>query len=75
MIWIISAMMLYEYVDKAIYTDYMLKSFEARQECLDFVFWNKVELVMELAEEKGNYDGTPLKTWAFYCENRELEEV
>ena len=65
---IISAMMLYEYVDKPIYTDYMLKSFEARQECLDFVFWNKVELVMELAEEKGNYDGKPLKTWAFYCE-------
>jgi hypothetical protein len=30
---------------------------------------------MELAEEKGNYDGKPLKTWAFYCENRELEEV
>ena len=62
MIWIISAMMWYEDVDKPIYTDYMLKSFEARQECLDFVFWNKVELVMELAEEKGNYDGKPLKT-------------
>ena len=75
MIWIISAMMWYEDVDKPIYTDYMLKSFEARQECLDFVFWNKVELVMELAEEKGNYDGKPLKTWAVYCENRELEEV
>jgi len=75
MIWIISAMMWYEDVDKPIYTDYMLKSFEARQECLDFVFWNKVELVMELAEEKGNYDGKPRKTWAFYCENRELEEV
>ena len=75
MIWIISAMMWYEDVDKPIYTDYMLKSFEARQECLDFVFWNKVELVMELAEEKGNYDGKPLKTWAFYCANRELEEV
>ena len=68
-------MMWYEDVYKPIYTDYMLKSFEARQECLDFVFWNKVELVMELAEEKGNYDGKPLKTWAFYCENRELEEV
>ena len=75
MIWIISAMMWYEDVDKPIYTDYMLKSFEARQECLDFVFWYKVEVVMELAEEKGNYDGKPLKTWAFYCENRELEEV
>ena len=68
-------MMWYEDVDKPIYTDYMLKSFEARQECLDFVFWNKVELGMELAEEKGNYDGKPLKTWAFYYENRELEEV
>ena len=75
MIWIISAMMWYEDVDKPIYTDYMLKSFEARQECLDFVFWNKAELVMELVEEKGSYNGQPLKTWAFYSQNEQLEEV
>jgi hypothetical protein len=52
-----------------------LKTFDTRQECLDFVFWNKVEMIMELAEEKGTYEGQSLKTWAFYCENRQLEEV
>mgnify|MGYP001214243112 FL=1 len=75
MIWIISAMMWYQDIDKPIYTDYILKTFETKQECLDFVFWNKVDLVMELAEEKGTYQEKQLKTWAFYCENRKLKEV
>ena len=30
---------------------------------------------MELAEEKGTYEGQSLKTWTFYCENRRLDEV
>ena len=75
MIWVISAMLWYQDIDKPIYTDYLLKTFDTRQECLDFVFWNKVEMIMELAEEKGTYEGQTLKTWAFYCENRQLEEV
>jgi|TARA_R100000030_G_scaffold96856_3_gene85381 hypothetical protein len=47
-------------------------------ECLDWVFWNKAELVEDLykshvKDEKGN----DIRTWSFYCENRfiELEEV
>ena len=75
MIWVISAMLWYQDIDKPIYTDYLLKSFDTRQECLDFVFCNKVEMIMELAEEKGTYEGQSLKPWAFYCENRQLEEV
>ena len=75
MIWVISAMLWYQDIDKPIYTDYLLKTFDTRQECLDFVFWNIVEMIMELAEEKGTYEGQSLKTWAFYCENRQLEEV
>ena len=75
MIWVISAMLWYQDIDKQIYTDYLLKTFDTRQECLDFVFWKKVEMIMELAEEKGTYEGQSLKTWAFYCENRHLEEV
>ena len=53
MIWIITAMLWYHDIDKPIYTDYVLKSFDTKQECLDYVFWNKVEMLMELAEEKG----------------------
>ena len=75
MIWVISAMLWYQDIDKPIYTDYLLKTFDTRQECLDFVFWINVEMIMELAEEKGTYEGRSLKTWAFYCENRQLEEV
>ena len=75
MIWVISAMLWYQDIAKPIYTDYLLKTFDTRQECLDFVFWHKVEMIMELAEEKGTYEGQSLKTWAFYCENRQLEEV
>ena len=50
MIWLITAMLWYQDIDKPIQTDYMLKSFDKRSECLDFVFWNKAELVMDLVE-------------------------
>ena len=75
MIWIITAMLWYHDIDRPIYTDYVLKSFDTKQECLDYVFWNKVEMLMELAEEKGTYEGKSLKTWTLYCENRYLDEV
>jgi hypothetical protein len=32
-------------------------------------------MLMELAEEKGTYEGKSLKTWTLYCENRYLDEV
>ena len=75
MIWVITAMLWYHDIDRPIYTDYLLKSFDTKRECLDFVFWNKLEMIMELAEEKGTYEGQALKTWTFYCENRRLDEV
>lgn len=75
MIWVITAMLWYHDIDRPIYTDYLLKSFDTKRECLDFVFWNKLEMIMELAEEKGTYKGQSLKTWTFYCENRRLDEV
>ena len=75
MIWVITAMLWYQDIDRPIYTDYLLKSFDTKRECLDFVFWNKLEMIMELAEEKGTYEGQSLKTWNFYCENRRLDEV
>ena len=75
MIWVITAMLWYHDIDRPIYTDYLLKSFDTKRECLDFVFWNKLEMIMELAEEKGTYEGQSLKKWTFYCENRRLDEV
>ena len=65
MIWVITAMLWYHDIDRPIYTDYLLKSFDTKRECLDFVFWNKLEMIMELAEEKGTYEGQSLKTWTF----------
>ena len=75
MIWIITAMLWYEGVNVPHHTEYKLKEFNTKVECLDYVFWNKTELVTKLAEEKGTKNGNKLKTWAFYCENRQLKEV
>ena len=75
MIWVITALLWYEGISTPHYTDYSIITFNSKVECLDYVFWNKVELVTKLAEEKGNKDGQPLQTWTFYCENRILEEV
>ena len=75
MIWVITAMLWYQDIDKPVYTDYILKSFDTKHECLDFVFWNNMEMIMELAKEKGTYQGKNLKTWTFYCETRRLNEV
>jgi hypothetical protein len=52
-----------------------MKSFETKVECLDYVFWNKKTLVQELTAEHGEREAELLKTWAFYCENRPVEEV
>ena len=39
------------------------------------IFWNKGELVYKLVEVHGTREGKTLKTWAFYCEGTQLEEV
>tara|TARA_B100000963_G_C22593791_1_gene656863 strand:+ start:1109 stop:1336 length:228 start_codon:yes stop_codon:yes gene_type:complete len=75
MIWVITALLWYEGLNTPNFTDYSAITFETKVECLDYVFWNKVELVTKLAEEKGNINGKSLQTWAFFCEKRILEEV
>lgn len=59
-------------------SEYSERSFNTKKECLDYVFWNKGDLVEKLysvhvEDEQGN----DLKTWAFFCENRfiSVEEV
>jgi hypothetical protein len=64
MIWVITAMLWYDGITGPHYTEYKLKQFDT-----------KTELVTKLADDHGAKEGKGLKTWAFYCENRQLEEV
>jgi hypothetical protein len=40
-IWVITVLMWYENIQTPITTEYLLKSFDTKVECLDYVFWNK----------------------------------
>ena len=75
MIWVITAMLWYNDLPAPSYSTYSEQSFDTKQECLDYVFWNKGDLVYKLVEVHGVKHDKLLKTWAFYCENRQLEEV
>ena len=75
MIWIITAMLWYHDIPEPSHSTYNEQSFNTKGECLDYVFWNKAELVYKLVEVHGVKEGNQLKTWAFFCENRHLEEV
>tara|TARA_E500000305_G_scaffold92843_1_gene81040 strand:+ start:513 stop:740 length:228 start_codon:yes stop_codon:yes gene_type:complete len=75
MIWIITAMLWYHDIPEPSHSTYNEQSFNTKAECLDHVFWNKAELVYKLVEVHGVKEGNQLKTWAFFCENRHLEEV
>ena len=75
MIWIITAMLWHVDVDGPSYSTYNDKTFNGKVECLDHVFWNKAELVYKLAEVHGKRNGNNLKTWAFFCEGKPLDEV
>ena len=75
MIWILTAMLWYTDIEEPKYTDYSVKVFESREACHDYLFWNQAQIVTELAIAHGVSKGKSLKTWAFFCENRILEEV
>ena len=75
MIWIITAMLWYHDIPEPSHSTYNEQSFNTKAECLDHVFWNRAELVYKLVEVHGVKEGNQLKTWAFFCENRHLEEV
>ena len=75
MIWVITAMLWYHDMPEPSYSTYSEQSFNTKKECLDYVFWNRGDLVYKLVEVHGVKKGKQLKTWAFYCENRKLKEV
>ena len=77
MIWIISAMLVYQDVPQPVLTDYTIKSFDTKFECIDYTWQNKVEMVDTLLEMHRYKEDKELKTFAFFCENRyvELNEV
>ena len=58
-------------------TDYMIKSFDTKYECIEYTWQNKVDMIEELFDIHKEANGKKLKTFAFYCENRyvELDEV
>ena len=71
-------MLWFQGMEEPRYSEYNLEQFKGRGACLDYIFWNKAELVEQLysvhvEDEQGN----DLKTWAFFCEGRKifLEEV
>ena len=77
MIWVITAMLVYHDVDKPKMTDYMIKSFDTKYDCIEYTWQNKVDMIEELFDIPKEADGKRLKTFAFYCENRyvDLDEV
>ena len=77
MIWVITAMLIYHYVDKPVMTDYLIKSFDTKFECIEYTWDNKVDMIDDLFDMHKEVDGKKLKTFAFYCENRyvKLDEV
>ena len=72
-IWIITAMLWFEGIDEPRYSEYNLASFTGRGACLDYVFWNRAELVEGLYDMHSELDGKPLTTWSFFCEGRKIE--
>tara|TARA_R110002012_G_scaffold318824_1_gene537838 strand:- start:637 stop:870 length:234 start_codon:yes stop_codon:yes gene_type:complete len=77
MYWIITAMLIYQDIEKPVMTDYLLKSFDSKHECLDYVWDNKVEMIDGLLEVHREVEGIKLRTFDFFCENKflDLEEV
>jgi len=48
MIWVITAMLVYHDVDKPKMTDYMIKSFDTKFDCIEYTWENKVDMIDEL---------------------------
>ena len=77
MIWVITAMLVYHDVEKPKMTDYMIKSFDTKYDCIEYTWQNKVYMIDELLSIHRNLGDKELKTFAFYCENRyvDMDEV
>ena len=72
-VWIITALLWFEATTEPKYSEWNIKQFEGRGACLDYIFWNKAELVEGLYDIHSELDGKPLTTWSFFCEGRNIE--
>lgn len=77
MIWIITAMLVYEDPSSAVYTDYLAKSFDSKIECHNHIYYNKVHLIDGIFENYRFLGDEELTTFSFFCESRhvKLEDV
>ena len=67
--------MLYFNTPNLVNTDYTLIKFNNVEECHEYIFYNKVELVLSLFEKHGTLNNQSMKSFEFYCKSIELEEV
>ena len=76
MIWVITAMLVYHDVDKPKMTDYMIKSFDSKYECIEYTWQNKVDMIEELFDIHKEANGKKLKTCLLYTSPspRDVEE-
>ena len=75
MIWIISTLLWYEDMTRPQQSDYLLKSFDTKIECQEYILENKVILVEKLLEEMKNVNGFELKTFEYLCKSKNFTEV
>ena len=70
-------MLVYHDVPPPVLTDYTLRSFDTKFECLAHTWDNKLEMIDPLFEMHRYHEDKELKTFAFFCENRyvNLDEV
>ena len=75
MICIISTLLWYEGMNRPQQSDYLLKTFNTKLECQQYIMENKVFLVEQLLEEMKVVDGFELKTYEYLCKKEDLLEA
>ena len=75
MIWIISTLLWYEDMNRPQQSDYLLKTFDTKFECQQYILENKVFLIEQLLDEMKLVDGYKLKTFEYLCKKESLTEV
>ena len=70
-------MLVFHDVPQHVLTDYTIRSFDTKYECMEYTWDNKVEMVDTLLDMHRYKEDKELKTFAFFCENRyvNLDEV
>ena len=70
-------MLVYHDVPRQVLTDYTIRSFDTKYECIEYTWDNKVEMIDTLLDMHRYKEDKELKTFAFFCENRyvQLDEV